>query len=183
VIRPLTAADIDELLELRREALRTDPEAFTASEQDDVGLDRVFVLEALAQPTVQTTLGAFEGDVLVGMTGVHRMEHEKERHKALLWGMFVRPAYRGHGHGRGLLEHAIGYARSLDGVTHLQLCVSDSAPEAHALYQSYGFTVWGVEPDSFRVGDKSIGVRHMSLDLSIVRSSIPNVSVQGVEPG
>jgi ribosomal protein S18 acetylase RimI-like enzyme len=166
VIRPLTASDIDELLELRREALRTDPEAFTASENDDVGLDREFVLEALAQPEVQTTLGAFENGVLVGMTGVHRMEHEKERHKALLWGMFVRPSNRGHGHGRGLLDHAIRYTRSLEGVTHLQLCVSDSAPEAYAMYRRYGFVVWGVEPDSFRVGGKSIVVRHMTLDLT-----------------
>jgi ribosomal protein S18 acetylase RimI-like enzyme len=166
MIRPLTVADIDELIELRREALRTDPEAFTASEADDVGLDRDFVLNALAQTEVQATLGAFQDGELVGMTGVHRMEHEKETHKALLWGMFVRPANRGSGHGRGLMVHAIEYARSLDGVTHLQLCVSDSAPEAFAMYQSYGFVVWGVEPDSFRVGGRPIGVRHMALDLT-----------------
>jgi hypothetical protein len=34
------------------------------------------------------------------------------------------------------------------------------------MYQRYGFKMWGEEPDSFRVGGKSIGVRHMTLDLT-----------------
>jgi GNAT superfamily N-acetyltransferase len=165
MIRRLHEADIEILLAIRREALTTDPAAFSASPATDVGLDPEFVLRSMAQPEIQAVFGAFHDGTLVGMTGVHRRKSEKERHKAVLWGMFVRPSHRGAGHGRALLSEAVRFARSLPGVTHLHLEVSETAGAAHHLYEAAGFATWGIEPASLIVDGASYAARHMVLEL------------------
>jgi ribosomal protein S18 acetylase RimI-like enzyme len=149
VIRLVQEADMEALLAIRREALTNDPAAFSASVASD--LHAVF--------------GAFRGNDLVGMTGVYRHRTEKERHKAVVWGMYVRRTHRGAGLGRALLAEAVRFARSLAGVTHLHLSVSESARSAQNVYEAAGFAAWGIEPASLYVNGEFITVRHMVLDL------------------
>jgi hypothetical protein len=59
------------------------------------------------------------------------------------------------------MAEAIGFALSLQGVTHLHTSATDRAPEAMALYASLGFATWGVEPAALRVGDLAVSERHM----------------------
>ena len=153
------------MLPLRREALVSDPFAFSSSPDTDVGLDPEFLRKAMRNTAAQAMFGAFEEDTLVGMAGVYRQDKEKEAHKAGLWGMYVRPAHRGQGLGRGLLSAALEFARSLPGVTHLHLSVSETAPAALRLYESMGFVTWGTEPAALRVGERSVSIRHMVLAL------------------
>jgi ribosomal protein S18 acetylase RimI-like enzyme len=89
----------------------------------------------------------------------------KGAHKAHLWGLYVKPAHRSSGIGRALVRAAIDFARSLDGVSHVHLAVSERASNAVALYQSLGFVVWGVEPAALRVGSQDISEQHMVLSL------------------
>lgn len=97
-------------------------------------------------------IGAFEGVRLVGAFGLQFAERERERHKATLFGMFVRPSARRRGFGRALVVAAIEQARARAGVSVVQLSAVASNQRALQLYESLGFVRWGVEPSCFAVG-------------------------------
>jgi GNAT superfamily N-acetyltransferase len=166
MIRRLDETDLEQLLAIRREALDTDPSAFSASPESDLGLDPEFVRTSLARRSSEAVFGAFCDGDLVGMTGVYRERNQKEHHKAVVWGMFVRPSERGKGLGRALLDDAIQFAESLPGVTYVHIAVSENANSALRLYEAAGFTTWGVEPASLVVDQVQIAVNHMVLELS-----------------
>jgi L-amino acid N-acyltransferase YncA len=65
------------------------------------------------------------------------------------------------GSGRALVETAIEFARSLDGLTHVHLAVAESGQAARALYEHLGFRTWGTEPAAIRVGEVSVAEHHM----------------------
>lgn len=165
MIRRLEASDIEAFVALRREALADSPHAFSASPETDVGQDREFVRRMVSRPEVQVFFGAFDDDELVGIVTVDRFEGSKETHKAVLWGMYVRPDARGRGHADGLLAAAIAHARSLEGVTHLHLSVADTAVQARRLYERAGFIRWGTEPAALMVDGARVDIDHMALEL------------------
>jgi GNAT superfamily N-acetyltransferase len=55
--------------------------------------------------------GAFHGSEPVGLAGLFIHEGQKEAHKGLLVGMYVRPSARKSGVGRRLVETIIEFAR------------------------------------------------------------------------
>jgi ribosomal protein S18 acetylase RimI-like enzyme len=164
-IRRLKESDIESIVALRREALRCEPEAFSASPGSDVGRDREFLGRILGQAAAQAMFGALDPQ-LVGMVGVYREEGDKQAHKAGVWGMYVQPSHRGRGLGASLLAAAIGFARSMPGVTHLHLSASDTAGAARRLYERMGFQTWGIEPASLQVNGRLVDVHHMVLPLA-----------------
>jgi ribosomal protein S18 acetylase RimI-like enzyme len=162
-VRLLAPADAEGMVRLRREALAREPEAFSASTEDDVAASLDFVRAALARSD-QATFGAFAPE-LVGSVGVAREAKRKQAHRAQIWGLYVDAAQRGAGIGRALVAAALDFARRQDGVTHVGLCVAESSAAAIALYEQLGFRAWGVEPASLRVGGRAVAVRHMTLAL------------------
>jgi ribosomal protein S18 acetylase RimI-like enzyme len=163
-VRRLLPADTGAFVRLRREALDDAPFAFEASPEDDFVGSEEFVRDALAK-TDQAIIGAFAPE-LAGVVGVFRERSRKAAHKARLWGLYVRPEFRRLGLGLILVRQAIEFARSLGGVASLDLCVTEKASAATALYQRLGFRVWGVEPAALRVAGEDLAERHMRLDLS-----------------
>src|SRR5262249_42481419 len=131
---------------LRREALALHPLAFSASPPDDPELLSESFRSLLALPEESAIFGAFVADTLVGMVGVVRNKGAKERHKALIWGMYVRAQNRRTGAGESLLRAAIHQAQSWPGVEQVQLSVTEMAGEARRLYNRNGFHEWGREP-------------------------------------
>jgi ribosomal protein S18 acetylase RimI-like enzyme len=67
----------------------------------------------------------------------------KHAHKGTLWGMYVRPAARGAGVGRRLVEAVMDYARPR--VELIQLSVIAENRAARRLYARLGFAEYGVE--------------------------------------
>jgi ribosomal protein S18 acetylase RimI-like enzyme len=133
------------------------------------------VRDALAEPS-QAIFGVFaEGrptpaaptgtHTLIGVAGIRREEQKKSAHRATIWGVWVAPEYRGRGAGRALMEEALRFARTLDGVEILQLAVGDWNAAAKSLYLDLGFTTWGIERDALRHGDDVVDEHHMSLRL------------------
>jgi len=159
----LTTDDAAEYFELRREALVREPFAFGSSPGDDrfrsIELVRVMLLDA-----EQAVIGAFAPD-LIGSVGVLRMNRRKLRHKAEMWGMYVRAEHRGAGVGRALVEAAIRFAREQEGLRLLHLTVTEKAVAAAALYQSLGFVVWGIDPAGLHVDGLDVSQKHMVLTL------------------
>jgi ribosomal protein S18 acetylase RimI-like enzyme len=164
MIRKLTPTDADAYVRLRGEALTRAPFAFAASPADDRALSVAFLGDALASPT-QAIFGAFVPG-LVGVAGIYRELAQKTSHKAHLWGVYVGEEHRGRRLGRALVEAALGFARTLEGVSQVQLAVAEPATAARALYAEFGFQTWGLEPDALRVGRERIAEEHMVLMLA-----------------
>jgi ribosomal protein S18 acetylase RimI-like enzyme len=164
MIRQLEVGDADAYLRLRREALRDSPLAFVSSADDDLVSSAEAAREQLRKAPDSVLLGAFEPD-LIGAVGLYRDRHIKAAHKAHLWGMYVSPTFRRRGIAAGLLRAAVDYARSMPGVSWVQLSVSDAAPEARRLYERAGFETWGEERDALRHGGAAAGQHHMALQI------------------
>jgi ribosomal protein S18 acetylase RimI-like enzyme len=163
VVRPLTSVDAAEFAALRREALEREPFAFGASPHDDFARSIEQITAMLREPE-GAVFGAFN-PALVGMAGVRRLTRDKVRHKANLWGVYVRQEHRGTGVGRELLQAAIAWARNRDGVRCLSLTVTQTEGAAQHLYETLGFTTWGIEPCGLRVGETDLRQAHMFLTL------------------
>ncbi|HJY81687.1 MAG TPA: GNAT family N-acetyltransferase [Candidatus Binatia bacterium] len=168
-VRRLGPNDVDAVIALRREALALHPLAFSASPPADPELFSDSFRALLALPAESALFGAFIADTLVGMVGVVRNKGAKERHKALIWGMYVRAQNRRTGAGERLLRAAIHQARSWPGVEQVQLSVTEIAGEARRLYERNGFQEWGREPRALCWQGRYVANSHMFLDLRAPR--------------
>ncbi len=160
IVRRLVESDATAYFELRGEALEREPFAFGSSPDDDRFRSVEAVREMLRDPS-HLVIGAFTPE-LAGAVGVRREMRAKLRHKAVLWGMYVRADSRRQGLGRRLVEEAIRVARE-DGVVQLHLTATERAAAARTLYESLGFVVWGVEPSGLRVQGQDLAEYHMVL--------------------
>src|SRR4029453_1553916 len=97
-------------------------------------------------------LGAFE-ETLIGMVGLHREANLKDRHKALVFGMYVLPDRRQHGVGKALMHALIVQAQQLEGLEQLHLAVVTINTTARHLYRSLGFEVYGTAPRALKMGE------------------------------
>ena len=145
---------------LRLEALRRHPEAFGSAFEEEQGGD----LASLIGAPPNVTLGGFVAGALVGSAGLVVSARLKQRHKGHIVGVYVDPAWRRSGLARGLLHALIHQARA-QGLMVLTLSVTVGNPEARRLYLRVGFTVYGVEPLSLRVGQAFLDEELMVLRL------------------
>ena len=164
VVRRLGPADAEMFMALRREALNTDPASFGSAPGEDRALEPDFARSFLAD-TEQAVFGAFSSG-LIGMVGVYLNTRLKSAHKAHIWGMYVSPGDRGSGIRRSLMEAAIEFARSREGITQIHLSVSERAAPARALYEELGFVAWGTEPRALRMNEDFLDEHHMVFSLS-----------------
>ena len=134
---------------LRMEGLVRHPECFRIATEDEVALPLPDVAKKLDSGYV---LGGFlEGD-LVGIAGLSALPGAKAKHKALLWGMYVREEARGLGIADRLMEGILSEAR-VRGFEQIQLTVIANNPRAYKVYERWGFKVYGTEVKSVKVGD------------------------------
>ena len=92
--------------------------------------------------------GAFAGADLVGVAGFFVKQGDKQAHKGMLWGMYVRPDARRAGIGRRLVEAVADLARRH--VELLQLTVVRGNEPARRLYAKLGFVKYGIEKQRVR---------------------------------
>jgi ribosomal protein S18 acetylase RimI-like enzyme len=155
------------------------PWAFSASPEDDKGLDvahlerslagedyAIFAIESPAVAGAAASHGETrEPPELIAAAGMMRARSPKFRHRASVWGVFVEPAYRGRGFGRAVTAAAVALARTWVGVDYVDLGASTAVPEAQRLYESLGFTAWGREPEATEVDGRRYDEIHMTLRL------------------
>lgn len=163
-IRLLAPADAQAYHELRLRMLREHPEAFTSSFEEESAKPLSWVQERLAArtaPPAKVVLGAFSPEGrLLGSVGLSGEAREKQRHKAVLFGMFTATDARGQGVGKALLAECLEQARALR-LEHVVLTVTEGNP-AERLYAAAGFVRFGVEPRAIRVAGKFYGKVHMA---------------------
>ena len=167
IIRCLVPADAAPYRALMLDAYEQHPEAFTSSLAERSTLPLAW-WEARLDPAPDSpmvVLGAFAEEVLVGTVGLNFEVRIKARHKALLIGMMVAPAWRGRGVGRDLVQAALAQARLRAGVVLVQLTVTATNRAARTLYERCGFVEFGVEPKAVAVGGVLVAKSHMWCDL------------------
>ncbi len=165
----MTVADAAAFWALRLEALRESPEAFGSAYEESVVRplgEAEERLRSLSPHEGSFVLAAVaESGALLGMLGVRREEGMKVRHRAYVWGVYVRPEARGQGVARALLERALAQARAVPGLEQLHLAVVSENAAAMALYTSLGFTRYGVEPRALSVNGRYLDEVMMVLRL------------------
>lgn len=159
MIRRLGPADVAAYRTLRLEALRSHPEAYSSSFEDELKEPTEFFARRI--PSI---FGCFVGDTLVGTASLVVATGLKLRHKGLVVGVFLDPAHRGRGLARALMEAVIEAARA-DGLVALRLGVTIGNEPAERLYRALGFRQYGVEVDAIRVGGVGFDEALMALDL------------------
>jgi ribosomal protein S18 acetylase RimI-like enzyme len=148
---------------LMLEAYAAHPDAFTSSVAERERLPLTWWEARLsADPAAkELVLGAFEGTELVAVVGLSFEQREKVRHKAALFGTYVRPPWRARGLGRQLVQSALTHARQRASVKLVQLTVTETNAPAVALYESCGFLRFGVEPLAVAVGSEYVTKLHL----------------------
>jgi RimJ/RimL family protein N-acetyltransferase len=163
-IRPLLAGDATAYQVLRLRALAEHPAAFTSSAAEEAARPLSWSEQRL-QPEAQRPhdvfLGAWQGQLLLGMVGLQGRYRVKERHNATLVGLYVAPQASGHGLGLALVQALLAYSRSLPELQQLDLTVTEGNPMAQALYERCGFSVWGVMPRAIKVDGRWFAKVHM----------------------
>ena len=167
MIRPLTKADAAAFRAQRLEGLAEAPEAFGSAYEDEILRSDEAFARRIPDAPPSAIFGAFQGETLVAMTGFLVHAGRKECHKAMVWGVYVRPAGRGQGLAKRLMQAVIAHARSVEGLEILQLGVGLYNAPARALYGAMGFEVYGVERHALKLADgRTIDEELRVLDLT-----------------
>lgn len=144
-IREAKPADATRYRELRLEALLDSPTAFSADYQINLRQPMSFWEGRLTSDEYGIMFLAEQENVLIGMTGVRTGESPKTKHGAYVWGVYIRPAWRGLHIAEALIEICAEWARERQ-VVILKLGVMANNESAVRCYKRCGFTVYGTEP-------------------------------------
>jgi GNAT superfamily N-acetyltransferase len=152
-----------EYRELMLEAYEHAADAFTTTVEERRAEPMSWWLRRIASPSgLSQAYGAWDNEALVGSVAVEFSAKPKTRHRALVLGMYVRPAYRGRGVGMALLQAAAQAAAERPGIRVLTLTLTEGNEPAMRLYLAAGFAVWGVEPLAIGTEAGYRGKVHMS---------------------
>ncbi|MDQ6635049.1 MAG: GNAT family N-acetyltransferase [Gemmatimonadota bacterium] len=169
-VRLLTRNDAAEFQALRLRALLDNPEAFgsTYAQEEHIPLETIATrLGDSDDGSTNFVLGAADkpNGPLHGLAGCYRESAVKQRHKAVIWGMFVAAEARGRGAGRLLLDAVIRRAAYWPGLEQLTLSVVPENVAARTLYVQRGFVPYAVEPRALAQGGRYYDLEYLWLRL------------------
>ena len=166
LLRPLVPDDAATYRALRLRALAEFPDAFTSSAAEEANSQEDWATKRLRTREGHVLLGAFVAGELAGTAGLERRSRAKERHKALLYGMYVAPEHAGRHIGRKMVDVLIDTARSWSAMEQITLTVTRTNARARRLYGEAGFITFGVEHRAIKVGEAYYDKEHMVLFLN-----------------
>jgi RimJ/RimL family protein N-acetyltransferase len=160
-IRQVMPGDAALYRRIRLAGLKESPEAFGSTFEAEFAKPLAWFFDRLSSLEV---FGAFRGAEILGVAGLAIQQGEKEAHKGLLWGMYVRPDARGAGLARRLVEAVI--ARAKTRVELVQLSVVVDNRSARRLYARLGFVEYGIEKKSLKYRSRYYDEVLMARDLA-----------------
>ena len=164
-IRALTDADATVYQAVRLRSLREHPEAFGSSFEEEQDRTPEQIVSLLVNPSVRVC-GAWNDSELVGIVAVSQNQRAKTRHRAMIGGMYVVPEARGQGIGRALIEAALDFARSCEGVEDVALAVTVGNDAARHLYVQAGFTTYSIDPRYIKTDGRYYDIEWMMLRMA-----------------
>jgi ribosomal protein S18 acetylase RimI-like enzyme len=138
--------------EVRLEALKANPEAFSSSYEEE----KEYPLENFENRLKFDhffTFGAFVENKLTGVVTLILETKSKTKHRANIVAMYVYPEYRKFGIGRKLMTEAIIKAKEIKEVKQIYLTVTSSNEPAKNLYNSLGFKTYGTDKNGLKIKD------------------------------
>ena len=165
-IRRLVPADLPAYKDLRDEVLAAHPEAFTSDAAPERSHESYLSRLGLDRPEGgEFTLGAWQGERLVGAVSCEHDPRPKVVHIGHVIGMMVRSDAQGLGVGRALLDACVAEARAARGLVMLTLTVTAGNASAVHLYERAGFTRYGRLERAICVDGAYHAKDHMTLAL------------------
>src|SRR3989344_6088970 len=128
--RQLIPADVQAFRHLRIMGLRSDPDSFLSTPEEEENQPIAAFLKRIES---NFALGVFAANIMVGVALLSHDARKKRRHIGEVKAVFVSPELRGKGIGRGLMEELEKHARTL-GIEQLELNVIDTNQGAIQLY-------------------------------------------------
>jgi ribosomal protein S18 acetylase RimI-like enzyme len=161
-IRRLAPSDAELFREIRLEALRCHPEAFASTFAAESVNPTSWFADRLSSSFV---FGAFRVAEPLGIAALNVQQGDKQAHKGILVGMYVRPGARRAGIGRRLVKAVIDLGRQR--VELIQLSVVKENEPARRLYAGLGFVEYGVEIYALKQGGRYYDEILMAKDLTL----------------
>lgn len=143
-IKLLTEAGDDNYKKIRLEALRNSPESFGSSYEEEMNAP----LKDWRK-NGETIFGAFIDNELVAIAGLFIFKMKKMSHKGNLFGLYVKPEYRGKYIADSLIENIINHAKTK--VIQLHLTCTTTNQAAVSLYKKHGFKIYGTEARALKL--------------------------------
>jgi|SRR5690349_3728810 len=146
LLREVNPGDATEFRELRLHALGDSPTAFSADYQKNLNLPIEYWEDLLKMHPDESTIFVAEHEQkLIGMSGVARGGSPKTRHSATVWGVYVRPEWRGLHIAEKLIQDCFTWARARK-IVAARLGVTTINASAIRCYERCGFEITGTEP-------------------------------------
>ncbi|WP_243522680.1 GNAT family N-acetyltransferase [Bacillus pseudomycoides] len=166
MIRILSDLNAVQYWDLRLQALRVNPDAFVTTYEE--AMQKENPVEEVAQnlnSKTSYTFGAFNNeDRLLGVVTLLTEQKAAYKHKGHLVAMYVDHQSRGNGLAKGLIRALIEKARELK-IEQISLGVVADNEAAKKLYQSMGFTTYGIEKKALKMNGIYRDDEHMVLFL------------------
>jgi RimJ/RimL family protein N-acetyltransferase len=176
LIREAGPADAAKFRELRLGALQDSPIAFSADYQKNLNHPLKHWEEMLTMHTDESTIflaehkrstppsGSVDEDNLIGTTGIARGGSPKTRHSAWIWGVYVKPEWRGLHIAEELIRSCFTWAKPR-GIVTAKLGVAAINQSAVRCYERCGFQIYGSEPRALFYEGKYYDFHMMSCSL------------------
>ena len=165
-IRRLTRDDVAAYRTLRLASLRDHQYAHGPDYRDALAQSEAWHAKRLARLDY-VWFGAFDagGDTLVGAICLRLQDGSRLRHTASLNSLMVASTHQRAGIGRMLVAHLLAHAREVNHLRRLKLSLIDGNDAALRLYEAFGFTPFGHEPDAIFHEGGYLAIRHLALSL------------------
>lgn len=151
IIRNAAISDAALFRELRLEALENHPTAFGSDYTENALKPAKFWEERVSfNEDEQAIFFAEKHGQLIGMAGIFRSLSKKNLHSANIFGVYVRPNWRGHRISQTLVKACLDWAK-LKSIIIVKLAVVTSNRSAIHTYQQCGFVMYGKEPKALCV--------------------------------
>ena len=144
-IREAKVGDVVQFRELRLFALQDSPTAFSADYQVNYNHPMSFWEGRLRIDEHGIIFFAEHDSKLIGTTGIRKGESPKTKHGAYIWGVYIRPEWRGLHIAEELIRTCIEWAQKQK-VEIVKLGVVTTNASAIRCYERCGFTIYGTEP-------------------------------------